>query len=181
MFTNAHLATLTKQLFSVLLLVVVTGFCQAQSTIYRHVDSNGKVTYSDSPLSNEDTEVELPPLNTSETDDGDQGYSDPSPEPREAISYQLDIQTPANDSTIPPGASAIIVAASLTPPARQPLTFELVFNGEALLQATSPNFTIEEPFRGSHSIRIQAFDDNGDWVAESDTITVHVIRPTVRN
>ncbi|NOQ49107.1 MAG: DUF4124 domain-containing protein, partial [Nitrosomonadaceae bacterium] len=46
---------------NILLIALFSVSCSAQSELYKYVDKNGNVTYSDAPLKNAQ-KLELPPL-----------------------------------------------------------------------------------------------------------------------
>ncbi|GAB2188449.1 hypothetical protein MAH1_00550 [Sessilibacter sp. MAH1] len=177
--TMSHQKT-SAAIFTVLL-AVVTQPLSAQD-IYKTVDENGNVTYSDSPVKENSKKLDLPEIN-----------SQPSPNPETAprffkadektkpIKYALKINEPIHDQAIPPGQRDVAIIAEIDPiPTEDDITYTLLVDGSATDTAELPSFLIKEPLRGSHDIQIQAKQDK-KVIATSKSITIHVIRPTVAN
>ncbi|WP_317932420.1 DUF4124 domain-containing protein [Halioxenophilus sp. WMMB6] len=161
------------------LLLAWTNQGYSQSTVYKHVDEAGNVLYSDSPQSSDDEPVALPPINTQPAP------SVSSTSSRKAVNeqpeYILEISHPKHDTTITPGQTEVMVSGHLSPGAREPLHFELLLDGDSYSQNSSPSFLISPIYRGTHTLTIRALDEYGDTVVTSESIQIHVIRPTVSN
>lgn len=150
--------------------------------IYKTVDENGNVTYSDSPVKENSKKLDLPEIN-----------SQPSPNPETApsfsqanektkpVKYTLNINEPSHDQAIPPGQRDVAIIAEIDPiPLEEDITYTLLIDGAAADTASLPSFLVKEPLRGSHNIQVQAKREK-KVIATSKSITIHVIRPTVAN
>lgn len=146
--------------------------------IYKSVDEHGNVTYSDSPSKNSKV-VELPTINSQIPIDGEAAPRlFPGDTEEKPVKYKLTISEPANDTAIPPGQLSFSIQASIKPQPTTALTYTLVYDGNEQQTSSAPSFVINHPLRGSHNIAIKAKLE-GKTVASSNSITVHVIRPTV--
>jgi hypothetical protein len=154
------------------------GACFAQA-IYKHVDEEGNVTYTDSPPDKSAEAIELPPINTQPAPIVTETNQRRSIDSSGPVVYQVRLLAPANDTAIPAGQRSFKVSAEIQPQPRFRPLYQLIMNGETAQSGSSPNFTVNEPFRGSHSVKIIMLDENNTYVAESESIIVHVIRPTL--
>jgi hypothetical protein len=167
-FTQQSLLALA----SILLTLAAPTFGQK---IYKTVDEHGNVTYTDNPTK-EAKEVDLPTINSQLPPNADSAPLYPSRD--KAIKYAMTITEPANDTAIPPGQLSFSVKANIQPAPSAPLIYSLIVDGQEQQTARTPLFVIDNPYRGSHSISIEAKLD-GKKIASTQSITIHVIRTNV--
>ncbi len=178
MNTALSVAVKTTSLF---ILLVLAFASLAGDKVYKHVDEDGTVHYSDSPKDPSDEALELPPANTlaPPSDQDIRFYKRQSPEARP--NYQLQLTSPVHDSTITPGQQSVSVSGNLTPKPEQSVSYELLFDGQVYGQGGSPSFTVTPLYRGTHTLQLRAIDPSGKTLATSQSVSIHVIRPTVLN
>lgn len=167
--------TLLLRLFVALsCLALLTG-----ATIYRHVDSDGNVTFSDQPSDGaEAMDIGSP-----------SSYrSPPSPTPRErqprereteqepeAVYEQVRIISPADESTVRDNQGLVTVRAETRPGLRQGHRLAVLVNGEQRGEPQrSYSFTVDEIHRGEHTIQVRVIDRDGQSVAESAPHTIYM-------
>lgn len=169
-------------LFSTLLALAATG---ASAQIYRVVDEDGRVTYTDTPPGDEASQetrkstsekLSLPSINIQPgteiapreaSDDGDQvsGYR------------YVAIAAPEDDTTIPPGQLEVSVQVAMEPDLKPGHRVLLHYNDEPHGEpTTSTRFVLSELIRGSYPIRAEILDQEGTVVAASEPVTLHVKR-----
>lgn len=169
-----------------LALLALSAACYAIAEVYRVVNADGTVTYTDNPPAGDPTvePMDLPTINTQpglqmpamtkkvddKEEEGFSGYS------------QISIASPAPGATIPPGYEQIPVKVSTEPGLQTGHLIQLMFNGKPY---GSPSFTtsfsISPLIRGEHSIQARVLDSNNDIVGQSGTTTVHVKRHSIQN
>ncbi|MFV8780849.1 DUF4124 domain-containing protein [Microbulbifer sp. SA54] len=158
----------------------------AGSTVYKVVGPDGKVTFSDTPPPGQKAEkvrigptnvqpITLPrPLPTrklSPKSDEDAGYDDLGP-------VNFAIVSPANDATIPPGQRYILLQVAMDPVPRGGYEFFAVIDGQRWSGTSSgTSLDISALERGTHTIQAVLLGVNGEPLAESQPIQVHVKRP----
>ena len=168
-----------------LALIALSAACYAIAEVYRVVNADGTVTYTDNPPAGDPTveSVDLPTINTQP------GLQMPSmakkaadKEGEEFSGYEVSIVSPAPGATIPPGYEQIPVKVSTTPGLQQGHLIQLMSNGQAY-GSPSPrtSFSISPLIRGEHSIQAKILDSNNDVVGQSGTTTVHVKRHSIQN
>jgi Domain of unknown function (DUF4124) len=169
-------ALLMKFLYLLLCCVVMT----AQADVYRWVDKNGNVIFSDQPHPGAEkieietlpsyTPVAIPePVNEEQQEEGDQ----------EVPRYKVTILTPANDETIRNNAGLVNINAKVTPPLDQDRNDQLTIklDGQTLGEpSTSPNFTLSEVERGTHTVQVVVVDKDKKAIKSSKKITFHLQR-----
>jgi len=170
-------ALLMKFHYLLLCCVVMT----AQAEVYRLVDKNGNVIFSDQPHPDAEkieidtlpsyTPVAIPETLSEEQQEGD-----------EVPRYKVTILTPANDETVRNNAGLVNINANVTPPLDQDRNDQLTIklDGQTLGEpSTSPNFTLSEVERGTHTVQVVVVDKDKKTIKSSKTITFHLQRIAV--
>lgn len=161
-----------------LLLVSLSGNAQ----IYKTVDEDGNVSYSDLPAAGGASEkVEVQHINTTPPPPTvtPQRQSQAEEEPA-AVGYQPVITAPANETTIPMGPGNFSVSAQVEPPLESGAALQLYVDGnpEGVPQ-DSANWSLTNVFRGAHDLEVAVVDMNGEELARSPAVRVYVLRPSV--
>jgi hypothetical protein len=161
---------------------VVSGSALAQQ-IYRSVDESGNVVFSDQPPApgQEGEQVELGELNTAPPPEPrprpapTQQKPEPAPDPTETIT------SPENETTIAMGPGNFSVSGSAEPPLGPGERLQLFMDGEAVgPPQASASWGLQGVLRGPHDLVIRRMNNSGRTVAESGSVRVYVLRPSVR-
>jgi hypothetical protein len=152
----------------------------ASATVYKWVDEDGVVHYSDQPHENaEKVQLKAP-----------QTYSappvrSPAPSPRQAMhqepAYQsCTITEPANDQVFM-NTSTVTAGASVQPALRPGDQLVVTLDGQRIpgVPSQGGGFTISPVDRGSHELQAVVQDSKGQTVCQSPSVTFHVRQPTV--
>ena len=170
-----------RQLFLILLLSSLAAALQAQ--VYKHVDEEGNVTFTDQPPP-DSTPVEINETNTAPPPSRS-AYPAPPPSAEPAASggdYKVSITSPANETIIPRGPGNFSVSASVTPKPRSGHKLQLLIDGtphEAALTGT--NWALTNIFRGERRLEVSVVDSKGKQLAKSEPVVVFVFRPSTNN
>ncbi len=150
------------------------------SKVYTWIDEKGNRIYSDTPRKGaEELKIQKsteytppPPVTTWET----------SPQPVEPKpSYvNFSVASPQNDATIRNNQGAIQVAFDVRPALMPGHQIVLLRNGVEVRRSQSPLVSLENVDRGSHALSGQIVTDKGEVVATTESVTVHLHRPTIR-
>ncbi|MGI9292951.1 MAG: DUF4124 domain-containing protein [Pseudomonadales bacterium] len=154
--------------------------CAAQ--IYKHVDKNGNISYSDQPAAGAAT-VEVPKANTipaleipeparaAETADDEEA----------AFKYtRVRILEPVNDSAIEHGPGNFNVVASVKPGLKEGHKLQFFVDGAAQGKPTTDRILqLRNVNRGTHTLQVKVIDENGSIVKSSTSNKVHVLRPSI--
>jgi hypothetical protein len=146
-------------------LLILSTNCLA--TVYRWVDENGKVHYSDEPKANaevieinEETQnsiaIKTPPKATI------------APKEDTQISYKISIVSPQEEATIRDNNGEFTVNVSVSPQLPRGVKMILLVDGVAALEPqTSPIFKLTGIYRGEHNLVVNVVTQNGKVLASS--------------
>lgn len=159
------------------------GHLTAAETIYKVVDKEGNVTFTDTPPNDADAIVEphsilgtnttpavaTAPENAVKTDQADA-----------EASYVTRIVSPADESTIPMGPGDFVVEAEVSPGLDDVEQLILLLDGEAVGAPQSfPRWQLTNVFRGAHQLQVVRVSETGATQSQSTEHTVYVMRPSV--
>ena len=164
----------------------------AAAEIYRYVDEQGNVHYTDEPPARyeqqaEQVEVEPvqtvnsrvpsapPPVRPSRSQDG----SAPA-----GLYDQVRIGQPANEQTIRDASHTLTVVVQSEPPLRTKLGHGAVFYLDGQRVNDTPlsktSLTLTDVYRGVHTISVDYVDASGAVIAQTTPVTVFMKPPRVR-
>ena len=154
------------------------------ATVYKWVDENGVVHYSDQPHENAE-KVQLKAPQTYSAPKAPAGP--PQPSPRQAPSkpaptYQCAISEPANDQVFT-NTSEVTAGVTVQPTVRPGDTAVVTLDGQRVpgVPANGGQFTISPVDRGTHSIQMTVQDPSGATVCSSSAVTFHVTQPSLQS
>ena len=155
----------------------------ASAQIYKSVDENGVVTFSDVPpaASSGKTSTVVKPNVTNSMP----GLSSTAPSPEAATddksaARSVSIASPLNNATIPMGAGIFDVTAELGVPLAEDELLALYLDDE-LVDSPQVNavWTLTYVIRGPHTLQVRRLSRTGETISQSEKITVFVLRPSV--
>ena len=177
---------------TILLLVFCLAAVSTSAQVYRSVDKNGNVIFSDKPAPNS-KRIYVPPVQTitapkpaaSKKDAATPGAG-VAPEAKvkqpKVVRYKLSIASPQHDQTIRQNDGMLAVSVSVQPPLQQGDLIQFSLNGQpAGKPSASPSTTLPFVDRGSHSIGAKIVSSTGATKATAKTVTVHLKRFFVTN
>lgn len=167
-------------LISLLLSLALSAYTSAE--VYKTVDKNGRVTYTDVPPANTEAKpIELKSINsipaatvTPPTD------AQPSNNTQGAQNYQVQILAPENGITLMPDQRSITISISLSSSLENDDMLIYKIDDSTLAKTSEMSYIIAEPPRGEHSLTVEVVNSEGKSLAQSNAITVFVMRPLVK-
>ncbi|MFO7530456.1 MAG: DUF4124 domain-containing protein [Marinobacter sp.] len=168
---------------------LVAGFlvllsAPALGEVYRHVDAQGNVTFSDEPIEGGET-VEVKPVTT---------VTLPKPQTvreteklreevkREGAVYEsVSFVQPQNEQAFQSGSGDVRFEVTSTPGLQAGHKYEVTLDGQPVAQTSSGSVVVNNIFRGTHEALVHIVDENGVQVKTGSPITFTVHRPSVRN
>ena len=166
-------------------LVVAITFILAPAhagDIYRHVDKDGNVVYSDTPTEGS-SKVEVDPINID---------SSPKAKPRDHLPsesqdgglndnvYSALVITAPEDNTTLRNTGEVRIAASLKPGLRPTHRIRFLDNGSVIAPATrNMSLLVTELERGTHQITAEVIDANSKVIISSAPVAVHVHKASI--
>lgn len=146
--------------------------------VYKTVDKDGNVVYSDTPSNEQAKAVELKEITTMPAD-VPRETSSYTPQDNGAVSYEVNIVSPRNEVVIPPGQRDLAVAISLNPSLHQDHLITYYLDGELLQETKSTSIVIQDPPRGGRTLTVEIINQQGDVLGVSQPLTVNIIRTSV--
>jgi hypothetical protein len=150
--------------------------------VYKVTDTDGNVTFTDTPPLSSDSIVEehyvhapnsAKPAVTTRTPAGSVEIEVPT-------RYDTRIVTPAENATIPMGPGNFAVQAALSPRLASSETLQLLLDGEPVgAPQRTANWQLTNVYRGEHRLQVVRLDESGARVDSSAASTVFVMRPSV--
>lgn len=157
---------------AILVLVGLFAAAAATADVWRWVDDDGVVHFSDTPIEGAvrvDTSessrttgarVFTPPPQIGTGDE-------PAPEAQEPFSYEsLTFTSPAAEETLWNIEGTLSVSLALTPGLQSGHQVRVYFDGEPRM-VNSTSFTINEVYRGVHNIQAEVLDEAGKLMIRS--------------
>ncbi|MGS2722761.1 DUF4124 domain-containing protein [Porticoccus sp. GXU_MW_L64] len=160
--------------------------------LYKIVDKNGKVTFTDKKPGS-DVNYEKITVNTTEPDPQAAQKARTNKQRRQSSQNQsnpkkfrgyrhVQITHPTNDQSILHDQQRLAVKLALTPGLQPNHKAQLLFDGASFDKPSKNlNFVLTDLERGSHSIKVNIVDASGKTIASSNSVTIHVKRPIVRD
>lgn len=167
----------------ILMLCLVLIAPAVMADVYKTVDKDGRVIYTDNPKDENAKKVELREINTVQ---GAQPLPQSTPvdsfnsQPA-AVNYQINIISPRNDVSIPVGQRDLAIAITLQPALEAGHLLVYFLDGELLEETTANNIIVKDVPRGTHTLVVEAINQDGQSLGTSAPVIVNVIRPNIHN
>ncbi|KPQ28008.1 MAG: protein of unknown function containing DUF4124 domain [Marinobacter excellens HL-55] len=156
----------------------------AHGEVYRHVDAQGNVTFSDEPMQGGET-IEVKPVTTitlpkpEAVSQTDQLLEDVE---RQGAAYEsLTLAHPENDQAFHSGNGDVTFEVRSSPELRRGHRYEVTLDGQPVGQSSSGSITVNNIDRGTHSAGVHIVDENGIQVKSGQPVTFTIHRPSRLN
>ena len=158
---------------------LTSSFSAAQ--IYKYVDKDGNVVYTDKPGDNREA-MHLQPLPTISLPKPGQQLRPANAQSQKSsgVAYdQLQFTSPKDNSAFWSGNGNFVISVEATPSLRVGDKFKVTYDGKSLGTNTSGAFPVQHADRGTHTASVSVVNLKGDEVQSGPTITFTVHRPSV--
>jgi hypothetical protein len=174
--------------FLCLLLLTVAAADAAESRIYRTVDEQGNVVFTDVPPKADDTgeQVVVENPNTFESKQAApdaEAWVVESPEGAEEAIFSYDrltVASPSNDESVRENAGNVTIIATVEPLLRPGHVMRLLIDGALVQEGHKTTFPLANVDRGTHVVKLEVVDDEGRVLKESEDSTFHMLRYAIR-
>jgi hypothetical protein len=169
---------------SILVLLGLLAAAAATADVWRWIDDDGVVHYSDTPRAG----AELVDVSESSRSTGARIYRNTAPSSsddvaaatEQAFKYEsLSISSPGAEETLWNIEGTLSVSLSLSPGLQTGHQVRVYFNGEPRM-VNSTSFTLDEVYRGVHNIQAEVLDATGRLMIRSTSNRFYVQQNTVR-
>jgi hypothetical protein len=157
----------------------------AAAEIYKTVDANGNVVFTDiAPIDRSGQapaqEVNVQPINSYEPPPSVQSSNAQSSAPVPSYYSQLDVVSPTEDETIRDNAGNVQIQVAISPPLRSDHRLLLVLDGTPTdVEAVNGVFELSNVDRGTHTAGARAVDRQGNVLIESNPTTFNLMRVSI--
>lgn len=153
---------------AVLLLLTGTVFAQ----LYKSVDENGNIVYSDVPPDDTAEPVELPPLNVIEAVKVTPPPSAPA-DPALPLTYSIQITQPQNEQTFR-NTREFPVSVSIDPPLQEGHQVAISLDGVVRARGSELSAVVTDVDRGEHRVTAAVVDASGKPIITAPAVVVFV-------
>ena len=177
-----------------LLLICLAASSFAGTKIYRTVDENGTVTFTDKPPAGE--QVEAAPLDVKPANvyapasrsrdaagrdlwivDGAEGSENSDDAGEQVFTYQsLEITSPSADEAVRSNNGNLSVTVAIRPHLDGAHRLQLSLDGATAATSSGTSFALKNVSRGTHVASVSVVDDNGAVLITSGSVEFHVLR-----
>jgi hypothetical protein len=160
----------------IFMLVLITAFgVTAQTKIYKVVNKDGTISFSDEPIAGGE-EVQLSG-NSTTIESVPVPLQPATPqEPPKQVNYRISILSPAPEATLRNNNGDIRIASRIEP--KTTGTYLLDFGGQQQSSNTGV-FSLENIDRGAHTYKVLFTDNKGKVIASSDERTLYLHQASV--
>ena len=178
------------KLFSVVLLISTGGAGVTKETVmYKKVDKNGKITFTDKPIPGSTPITIKTDTNVVSTPKPQVTQRQPVNNPddnseQEPFQYEvLAIDEPSNDEAVRANSGDLNVIVGITPNIQPNHSLQLMMDGSLVgTPQNSPYFSLNNVDRGTHQLAVTVIDkDTKKQIQTSETITFHLLRASILN
>lgn len=169
-----------------LLLLAVLFPAMTLAQVYREVAPDGSVTYTDKP-SDSAKKVTLKPLQTYQAPKVEKAEKPPveglALQAKKVTEYKaLRLVSPTANETIWSAPGIVQAAADANPPLAPGHKYAFFLDGRPVGEPIeSRSLTLQNVFRGRHTLQVKILDEEGAPLKASDTVTFHVQRPNLNS
>ena len=164
------------RLNSLLVIMLVVGACAANAALYRGVDAEGNVVYSDRPFENAE-EFTPPAISVVDTPESKAAKKAAEVEKPAEFKYtDFDIASPANKETIR-NQPDVVVSLKLRPGlnSAESHSIWLLLDGKPVVKnSKSLSLSLGRLNRGAHKLQAQVRDESGKIVVRTRTVVVYI-------
>ncbi|GGC83507.1 DUF4124 domain-containing protein [Marinobacter halophilus] len=163
-----------------LLLASATAYAE----VYRHVDAQGNVTFTDEPMQGGET-IQVKPVTT---------ITLPKPEAvmqtdrllkeveREGAAYEsVTLAHPEDGQAFHSGNGDVTFEVRSTPSLRRGHRYEVTLDGQPVGQSSSGSITVNNIDRGTHNVGVHIVDSDGIQVKSGQPVSFTIHRPSRLN
>lgn len=151
----------------------------AADQLYKSVDEDGNVAYTDIPPDENAQEIKLPKVNITpaiKPVDLNRKNKSATPEYR-----SLKIIAPEHDSTVFINTSNLNIDVQVIPAVMSESghSLQILMDGNILSEGSRTSMVLDEVDRGAHTISAKVIDQNGRIIILSDPVVVHIRKPSI--
>lgn len=167
------------------LLLLITSL-PAMAEVYRWVDADGVVHYTDKPHDKSAQPVTLPPLQTFSPSDEAASLPapdavQPSSQPEKVMPPAPKIMSPQSQATIRDAQHQVVIEVNAALQPGQGLVYYLDGTPQNATATQATSYQMGGVERGTHRLSVATVDADGKTLATSPSVTIYMKPPTVHH
>ena len=154
--------------------------------VYRYVDKNGNVIFTDSPPAGvKAKKIKVKEPTTESAYQPENAYQKRPEDDKPATNtpalenYNISVSSPENGTTVNAAGGSLNVVVSVQPAPQQGYKIKILVDGYEAVVSNSPIATVSGLNRGKHSFNAQLLSEDGSVLATSNTSVVTILRPSI--
>ena len=159
--------------------ISLTLLTPAFAGVYRSVDENGNVVYTDKP-SPDAEKVKIDKVQTVPAGPDDFKYTPPE-KPDLGNYTKLEIVNPKNNHVFTGNTGEVNVSVAITPALRESDSFIFYMDGKKQGDSSSPSFQMTNLDRGTHTVKVDVVNKGGKSLKSSATVSFTIKRTSALN
>lgn len=164
--------------FIVVAVTFVSG--NAIAGIYKYLDENGNIAYSDRPVQGAQ-KLKIKARSTADVDEAQRAadaLENDDGNSKEVTSYEsLELLTPNDDKVVSDRSGSVQVILLPTPKLSSTHELVITVDGKDISRGRHANLNLSQVSRGTHTVSGRILDANGNTMISSPTTTFHVREP----
>ena len=168
------------------ILMVLTLSFGAHAEMYKWVDAEGNITYSDRPQPDSGgekkqvTEITLPSVNTADAVDTSVLRESSNTQPDKKANSSIKITKPQNDEAIRQNEGNMVISVAVKPQAGDH-TVAIYVDGNEVSRGSATSVALQNVDRGTHVITADLISPEGKVIKSATPVTFHLLRYSIRN
>ncbi|MCP1673361.1 hypothetical protein J2T57_000453 [Natronocella acetinitrilica] len=147
------------------------------SQVYRHVDEQGNVSFSDQPRPGaEEIQLDTLPTYQPRTPPRRQQQSAQQAESASERYRTVAIASPGHDDVVRDNQGLVTVRVESEPSLHDGHRYRLLLNGDAVAAGRQASFQLEGIHRGEYSLQVEIINRSDDVVARSESSTFYMLQ-----
>ena len=176
------------RMWKVLTIILLTGSGIAAAGVYRWVDENGQIHFSDKAQAGaeqiklKETSIYTPPAenNSGAADQTEQtkGTVDANTAPKAVVDYEvISVVSPENNQVVRSTEGTVDISVELRPGLQQGHKIRVYLNGtKAAQDLETTQITLQNMDRGTHSLEVSVIDEKNNELKRSSAVSFHMLR-----
>ena len=179
-FVSTIIGSPNKTIAGILASLVLAA--PAAAGVYKYIDENGQVAYSDRPVEGAEKlkiRSRTTPSYAAQPSQPEQQESAAGPKNKDHKYSSFELLTPKNDKTISDRSGSVQVIFLPSPKLAPDHEIIVTVDGKDISRGRHANISLSQVPRGSHDVSGRIESADGKILIKSDKVTFHVKRPII--
>lgn len=162
-------------------MVLITLASAASADVYRSVDEDGNIIFSDTPSEGAE-KIELRDAQTVESQPGTESFEYEPPKSDPPPRYKgVAITSPQDNEAVRANNGNITIGMSVNPSLKPGDKLVLTMDGKEIASGRSTSVSLENVDRGTHTLSARVVGRDGKTLASSESVKFHLLRHSVQH